>query len=721
MPTIEQLDDIDTCVERILQACGDHVVLAIPLGLGKPNWLVNALYRRIVADPSRRLTIHTALSLGVPVPRDGLERRFAEPFLARHFGVDYPHLEYAAAMAAGKLPANVKVHEFYFQSGAMLDSGQAQRNHVSLNYTLVARTLVDAGINVIAQLVARRGQVEDTRYSLGCNPDITLDLMDRLRASGSRLPLFIGVINEELPFLGGDADVGDGGALFDIVLDATGLPQRLFALPREDIDDVEYAIGLHASALVRDDGTLQIGIGALSDALVQALLLRHRNNPGYRDAIDALGSESGLPTAIRQFGGCAPFERGLLGSSEMVMDGFMHLRRGGILVRKVYEDLATQRALDEGALAERLTSADVGTLRNYGVLPARLEAGELCRLVRLGILPEDCRLVADRLQLAGGTSIPANLDDPEAEAALGALIDGRHLRGGRYLSGGFCLGSSELYAWLSRLQGEEFEGLLMNRISEINQLQRGHEALARRQLRAARFFNTCMIATALGAAASDAVEDGRVVSGVGGQYNFVALAHELDDARSILMLRSTRQANGKLTSNIRWNYGHTTIPRHLRDIYISEYGIADLRGKTDEECVTAMIAIADARFQPGLVEEAIKARKLPADFRIPASWPRNLPEILRQRLGGATALGLLPAWPFGSDFTPVERRLLAALGWLKSVVAQPRLWGQLLIAVSQRGAVDEEALARMDLARPRSLRDRVLAQLVNAALRRTSR
>ena len=109
-----------------------------------------------------------------------------------------------------------------------------------------------------------------------------------------------------------------------------------------------------------------------------------------------------------------------------------------------------------------------------------------------------------------------------------------------------------------------------------------------------------MMATALGAAVSDALEDGRVVSGVGGQYNFVALAQALDGARSILMLRATRIEGGRARSNIRWAYGHTTIPRHLRDIFITEYGIADLRGKTDRECVLAMLAIADARYTTSL-------------------------------------------------------------------------------------------------------------------------
>src|SRR3546814_10768302 len=110
----------------------------------------------------------------------------------------------------------------------------------------------------------------------------------------------------------------------------------------------------------------------------------------------------------------------------------------------------------------------------------------------------------------------------------------------------------------------------MCRVGEVNQLYGGNEMLERAQRRESRFFNTCMMATALGAAVSDGLDDGRVVSGVGGQYNFVAMAHALPDARSVLLLRATREAGDGAGSNIRWNYGHCTIPRHLRDTCIDE-------------------------------------------------------------------------------------------------------------------------------------------------------
>ena len=717
MPQPQAIASIDACVERIVEACGEHIVLATPLGLGKPNGLINALYRRIARDPARRLTIHTALSLDPPSPSADIERRFAQPFLERQFGLDYPRLEYVAAMQADSLPANVHVHEFYFQSGSMLQSATAQRDYVSLNYTQVARDVADSGVNVVVQAVARRVRDGSASYSLSCNPDVTLDLLDCMARAGMPKPLVIGVVHAELPFLAGDADISDGCGVLDFVLEDASCSHRLFALPREDVDDVEYAIGLHASTLVADGGTLQIGIGALSDALVQALILRHQRNADYGEILDRLeGSNQRTPLAQR-IGGDAAFQRGLYGSSEMVMDGFMHLRKAGILSRLVFDDEPLQRLLDDERIGLTLREGDAATLRHAGYLPRVLDQTGLDRMRRFGILPEGSRLRGEHIHVGMDVTLRNDFDDPQSLKTLGEAINGRTLCGGRYLQGGFCLGSSLLYEWLRNLDGNDYDGLSMNRISEVNRLQRGHEALAARQRRKARFFNTCMMATPLGAAVSDALEDGRVVSGVGGQYDFVSLAGQLDDARSILMLRATRIVKGRLESNIRWNYGHATIPRHMRDIFVSEYGIADLRGKSDQECVVAMLAICDAKFQEQLVQQAVRARKLPPGFRIPQAWKRNTREDLAARLALFRERGLLPAYPFGSDFSALELRLLRVLGTLKRSIASPRRWPGVVAALLGPGARDAEALARMGLSRPRGWRQRILARLLGGMLR----
>lgn len=638
--------DTDACAQQLAERIGPDLRVAAPLGLGKPHELLNALYRLTRADTSRSLSLYTALSLTRPRPAPGLEARFVGPFVERHFGADAVDPEYAIDQARDQLPSNVAVHEFYMQSGALLHSGGAQRNYISQNYTHVARDLAVQDINLLVQLVARRETPEGVRYSLSCNPDLTFDFIDRVVQSGKPRPLCVAVVHPDLPYISGHAEVQRD--YFDVELRTDAAPP-LFAVPRQPIDTAEYALGIHASALVRDGGCLQIGIGALSDALVYGLRWRQQDNTQWRRALVALDPRGGTHALAARMGGLAPLRAGLYGASEMVMDGFMHLQRAGILKRRAWDNMALERAAACGRLS------------------------------------------------------------PETP-------------GGHYLRGAFFLGTRELYRWLAELDANDPDALDMCRVSNVNQLYGDHQLLAALQRRGARFFNTCMMATLLGSAVSDGLEDGEVVSGVGGQYNFVAMAHELADGRSILLLRSTRQGRSGIETNIRWNYGHTTIPRHLRDVFVTEYGVADLRGKTDSECIEAMLSITDARFIDALCAEAKSHGKLAADFQIPERWRNNRPELLKEALAPWQEKGLLPPFPFGSDFTEVEQRLLPALGWLKARSSSWRgKWEVVRAAASPGEPVggEDEALERMGLAQPGSVGDRIQQRLLKAALRKT--
>lgn len=665
MPQPLVIHQLETAVDAVLARIAGDIVLGVPLGVGKPNPFINALYRRIAADPSRRLTIVTALSLEKPVGKSDLERHFLEPLVERVFG-DYPDLDYVKAQRGAGLPPNITVHEFFFKTGDYLGNAPAQQDYICTNYTFVARDMLLQGMNVIAQAVAERGapQGDDWRLSVGSNPDVVFEAVDRFAAAG--LPLLkVGVVNRQMPFMPNGAEVAPG--FFDIVLSDPACTHRLFGPPNGKVSTADYAISLHASSLVMDGGTLQIGIGSLGDAIARALIVRDQHGDDYRRMLDSLcpdGLDGALP---RQTG---RFERGLYGCSEMFVNGLLQLIEAGIVRREVFADTTLQQLINQGAIdPAAIGPQTLTTLHAAGRIGNPLRADDVAFLRRFGILRAEVQ--QDGGDLVLGTLRCAN--DLADAPALQPLL-GDRLAGGTVMTGGFFLGPNSFYERLRDMAPDMLARIDMTRIDVINQLLSEHQAdvdLRRAQRTQARFMNTTMTMSLLGAAASDALDSGQVVSGVGGQYNFVAMAHALPDARSILMLRATHENAAGLTSSIVWNYGHVTIPRHLRDIVITEYGVADLRGQPDSEVVKRLIQIADSRFQDGLVREAQAHGKLAADWTVPEAWRQNTPAALDAKLHPWSEAGLLPAFPFGTDLTADELHIVTALKRLKRATQHP--------------------------------------------------
>src|SRR6202030_1547095 len=319
MPNI--FSDPEAIAEDIIRDVGTKLVVGLPLGLGKANHIVNALYVRAAADRGIRLTFFSALTLEKPEPSNLLERRFISPVIERLFG-GYPDLAYASALRAGELPPNVQVIEFFFLAGRWLRVPFAQQHYISANYTHASSYLLARGLNVVTQLVAKRVVDGVTRYSLSCNTDTTLDVL-RARAEGRASFKLIGQVNSELPFMPGAGDLP--GDEFSAVLDSPATDFPLFAPPSEPITDAKYAIGLHAASLVRDGGTLQIGIGQIGDALAQGLIVRHRDNAQFCGIMKQLSASADVPSALET----SAFEKGLYGVSEMVTEAFIGLIDAG--------------------------------------------------------------------------------------------------------------------------------------------------------------------------------------------------------------------------------------------------------------------------------------------------------------------------------------------------------------------------------------------------------
>lgn len=613
---------VEEIVDFIIRERGTDLRVGLPLGVGKPNHIINELTSRAETGEVQSLKIFTALSLQAPTPGESsLQKRLMGPILNRLYA-DYPGLRYAELRQRDELPDNIIVQEFYYPPGSLLSSSNAQRHYTSINFTDAYREMAESGLDVIAQMVAP----DENGYDLSSNPDITLELIPRLKQRACS-PLIVAQVNRKMPAMGDSAVVP--GELFDAVLDDPSLDFPLFGLPSMPPEDSEYSIGLQVASLLRDGGTIQIGIGSLGEAVSWSSILRHRHPAKFAEIIEALEPSQSERALVDDFGGTASFEKGLYACTEMFVEGLLHMYEAGILSREV---------------------------------------------------------------------------------------------DGSALHAAFYLGSPRFYEMLHNLAPGDRSRLSMSSVLFTNLLY-GDESKKRKDRVNARFINEGMMVTLMGNVVSDGLEDGRVVSGVGGQYEFVAQANALADARAIIMVAATRTKNGKTTSNIVYNYGHTTIPRHLRDIVVTEYGVADLRGKSDEEIAIALLMVTDARFQEDLLERAKRHGKVRETFELPPHAAQNTPEELSRRLKRFRDEGVIPKTPFGSVLDDVELDLAEALRKLKAIVDDTReLRLPELDAAGISAAIEvpeevEPYLERMGLSAPESLGEQVSRAALIYALR----
>jgi acyl-CoA hydrolase len=127
------------------------------------------------------------------------------------------------------------------------------------------------------------------RVSLGVEVNILPAAIEQANLRGG---LVIAQINPQMPWTQGDAEVATD--LIDLALE---VDEPLLSPASRSPSDLESAIGERVAALVRDDATLQIGIGGVPDAVLAGLTGR----------------------------------RGLRVWSEMVSDGILGLAKAGAL------------------------------------------------------------------------------------------------------------------------------------------------------------------------------------------------------------------------------------------------------------------------------------------------------------------------------------------------------------------------------------------------------
>ena len=98
--------------------------------------------------------------------------------------------------------------------------------------------------------------------------------------------------------------------------------------------------------------------------------------------------------------------------------------------------------------------------------------------------------------------------------------------------------------------------------------------------------------------------DGRQITGIGGQFDFVLGAARAERGRSIIALPAAAARGTRSRIVARLGAGaRVTTPRFLADYVVTEHGVAALRGKSDAGRARALLHIADPAFRDLLARE----------------------------------------------------------------------------------------------------------------------
>lgn len=196
--------------------------------------------------------------------------------------------------------------------------------------------------------------------------------------------------------------------------------------------------------------------------------------------------------------------------------------------------------------------------------------------------------------------------------------------------GAFALGTRKLYEFVHNNLAVEF---LRGRVTnDPYVIAKNHKMVS---------VNTAIQVDLMGQVCSQSLGH-RHFSGTGGQLDTHRGAQLSPGGRGIIALRSTAKKGAASTIVPRLDYGAgVTVPSQDVDTVVSEYGVAELKGKSVRDRTRSLIGIAHPEFRPWLEEEVEKLGIVPR-FRISA--PGTIAETEKEPTavrptGGAAAAG----------------------------------------------------------------------------------
>ena len=186
------------------------------------------------------------------------------------------------------------------------------------------------------------------------------------------------------------------------------------------------------------------------------------------------------------------------------------------------------------------------------------------------------------------------LSDGMMELALAGVITGRKktLLPGKMVTS-FVMGSRKLYEWVHDNPAIEMRPTEFT--NDPDNISRNNRMIA---------INSAVAIDLTGQVASDTVM-GRFYSGIGGQVDFIRGAARSEGGKAIIALRSTAK-DGTISRIQAMLEPGTGIVTSRGDVHyvVTEYGIADLWGKSVRERAKALISIAHPKFRDELLEAA---------------------------------------------------------------------------------------------------------------------
>ena len=156
---------------------------------------------------------------------------------------------------------------------------------------------------------------------------------------------------------------------------------------------------------------------------------------------------------------------------------------------------------------------------------------------------------------------------------------------------GFILGTERLYKWVHN-----------NPLIEFHRTEYVNDPFVIAQNDRMVAINSAIEVDLTGQVCADSIGT-RLYSGVGGQLDFIYGASRSEDGVPIIALPSKAKENSRIVTTLKEGAGVVTTRNHVHYV-VTEYGIAELYGKTIRERARALIDVAHPEFRDKLRHEA---------------------------------------------------------------------------------------------------------------------